>query len=397
MNKLWLGFAAVIVYGSIYPFNFEAKELDAETVLTFVLSCCYGASRGDILGNVVLFLPFGFLGIVSARDGASLLTRAGIVALTGTALALAVQIAQIYLPTRNESLLDVGWNFIGIVGGMLFGAGIQRSFLRADLRVERGELIPALLVASWLTYRLVPFVPSIDLALVKDSLKPLLLTPEIDAVRTFHDTVAWLVIASLLQRMRRGMKLDNYLPVLMLATFTLEVFIVANVVHASNVAGALLAIALWWGLFRNTTWQASGLAAMLCAMLVAAGLEPFVLNPAPAAFNWLPFRGLLGGSMYLNVLAICEKVFLYGSLIYLLWQTRLSQTAGVLVGVAVVSFIEFAQTFFTRHTPEITDPLLLVLAALTMLALTHREALSAEPVPTEGDAPAEAPGSWDLK
>ena len=149
MNKLWLGFAAVIVYGSIYPFNFEAKELDAETVLTFILSCCYSASRGDILGNVVLFLPFGFLGIVSARDGASLLTRAGIVALTGTALALAVQIAQIYLPTRNESLLDVGWNFIGIVGGMLFGAGIQRSFLRADLRVERGELIPALLVASW--------------------------------------------------------------------------------------------------------------------------------------------------------------------------------------------------------------------------------------------------------
>ena len=216
-------------------------------------------------------------------------------------------------------------------------------------------------------------------------------------MRTFHDTVAWLVVASLLQRVRRGMKLDNYLPVLMLATFTLEVFIVANVVHASNVAGALLAVILWWSLFRNASWQAVGLSTLLCAMLVAAGLEPFVLNPAPAAFNWLPFRGLLGGSMYLNVLAICEKVFLYGSLIYLLWQTRLSQTAGVLVGVAVVSSIEFAQTFFTRHTPEITDPLLLVLAALTMLALTHREALSAEPVPTGGDALAEAPGSQDLK
>ena len=101
--------------------------------------------------------------------------------------------------------------------------------------------------------------------------------------------------------------------------------------------------------------------------------------------------------MYLNVLAICEKVFLYGSLIYLLWQTRLSQTAGVLVGAAVLSLIEFAQTFFTRHTPEITDPLLLVLAALTMLALTRREALSAEPVSAGGDARAEAPGLRNRK
>ena len=391
MNKLWLGFAAVIVYGSLYPFNFEAQTLDPRTIQRFLASCCHPALRGDMLGNAVLFIPFGFLGIVSARDGASLLGRAWNVCLAGTILALAVQIAQIYLPSRNESLQDVGWNFVGIVVGLLLGAATHRLILQSAFRVERGALIPALLIGSWLIYRLVPFVPSLDFALIKDSLKPLFLDPQIDIVKTFHDTVAWLVIAALMQRMRRGANWDNYLPVLILVSFALEVLIVANVVHASNVAGAVLALALWWGLLQTASWQAAGLSALLCVMLVAAGLAPFTMTAQPMAFNWLPFHGLLGGSMYVNVLAICEKVFLYGSLVYLLWQTRINQVAGILIGVAVISLIEFAQTFFARHTPEVTDPLLLVLAALTMVALKRREALSAGPVVEPPPEPRPAP------
>ncbi len=376
MTKLWIGFAVVIAYGSIYPFNFQAQDLDATTIQTFLDSCCRRARRGDILQNVVLFAPFGYLGIIAARGGTSLLSRVWVVCIAGSALALALQIAQIYLPSRNESLQDVGWNFIGILGGVLLGVLSHKYILRSAARPHRQTLIPCLLIGSWLIYRLVPFVPSIDFESIKDSLKPLLLNPQIQFINLFHDTVAWMVVASLLQRVQRGVNLDAYLPILIVGVFGLEVLIVNNVVHASNVAGAILALVLWWGVLRHVGWQAGGLAVLLCAMLIVTGLAPFILSPQPNSFGWIPFIGLLGGSMYVNVLAICEKVFLYGSLIYVLWQTRLSQATGTLVAITVVAFVEFAQIYVTGHTPEVTDPLLLVLAALTMMALRPQEDLS---------------------
>jgi len=73
--------------------------------------------------------------------------------------------------------------------------------------------------------------------------------------------------------------------------------------------------------------------------------------------------------MYVNVQAICQKVFLYGSLVYFLWQTRIGRTASVVLGAVVLAGVESMQTYLVGHTPEITDPLLLVLAAFTILAL----------------------------
>ena len=89
--------------------------------------------------------------------------------------------------------------------------------------------------------------------------------------------------------------------------------------------------------------------------------------------------------MYVNVLAVSEKVFLYGSLVYFIWQTRLSPLVGTLLAAGLVSFIEFAQVFIPRHVPEITDPLLIVLAALTLAALQGREAMSAPAETTQRD------------
>ena len=91
--------------------------------------------------------------------------------------------------------------------------------------------------------------------------------------------------------------------------------------------------------------------------------------------------------MYLNVQSISEKVFLYGSLVYVLWQTRLGQTAGVVIATAIVALIEFCQTIFADHTPEITDPILVVLAAWTLIALRDQEAHA-----TAGTRETSAPG-----
>ena len=393
MTRIWIGFAVVISYGSIYPLDFHPRYLDANTIQAFLESCCQEFNRGDILGNVVLFLPYGFLGMVSAKEGAARSRQIWLVCVTGGALALALQVAQFYLPSRNENLQDVAWNIIGTVGGVVAGV-YSRKYILASAAGQRHQiaLVPCLLVGSWLIYRLIPFVPSVDFQAIKDSLKPLLLDPTISAVSVAHDAVAWLVIASLMLGLRQGVKLDKYLPHLIVAVFGLEILIVHNSLSASNVTGAVMALVLWWGGLRRVAWQASGLTVLLCAMLIAAGLAPFTLAASSQPSGWLPFHGLLGRSMYVNVQSICEKVFLYGSLIYVLWQTRLNQVIGVFVGVAVVACIEFAQIYVANHTPEITDPLLMVLAALTMISLGNQRNYAAVPGIAQGMGTAQDSG-----
>ena len=378
MTKLWIGFAVVVTYGSIYPFNFQLHTLDGDTYDRFIASCCLAFRPGDILGNIILFVPYGFLGMLAPISGRGLGTRLGVVLVTGFVVALGVQIAQIYLPSRDENLQDVFWNMLGILVGIL-PALLSGKYMAGSAHRPQGvALVPALLIGSWLAYRLFPFVPSIDFQAIKDSLKPLLLTPQISPVEIFHDAVAWLIVAALLPRLLPGKRLDLFLPLLMAGVFGLEVLIVQNSLSATNVAGAVLALVLWWGLLKHIRGQAGALAMLLCVMLLVDGLAPFSLAAVAAPFNWLPFKGLLGGSMYLNVQSISEKVFLYGSLVYVLWQTRLGQTrlgqtAGICIATAIVALIELSQMFFTDHTPEITDPILVVLAAWALIALRNQE------------------------
>lgn len=70
--------------------------------------------------------------------------------------------------------------------------------------------------------------------------------------------------------------------------------------------------------------------------------------------------------MYVNSQSAAEKVFLYGSLVFLLWSTRFSRWTGTMLGAAIVFVIELLQTLVVGHMPEITDPLLVILAATAL-------------------------------
>ena len=149
MTRIWIGFAVVITYGSIYPFDFQPRYLDANTIQAFLQSCCQGINRGDILGNVVLFLPYGFLGMVAAKEGAAQSRQIWLVCVIGGVLALALQVAQFYLPSRNENLQDVAWNIVGTVGGVVAGV-YSRKYILASTAGQRHQiaLVPCLLVGG---------------------------------------------------------------------------------------------------------------------------------------------------------------------------------------------------------------------------------------------------------
>ena len=128
---------------------------------------------------------------------------------------------QIFLPSRDANLQHVVWNLLGIVSGAVFAGVVVRFPSPSEGRKVDVSLAPMTLVGTWLIYRLIPFVPSFDLQLIKDSLKPVL-GLQVVLVSIVHDATAWVIVGYLLQHAQRGVRLEKYLPVRMIAVFCLE-------------------------------------------------------------------------------------------------------------------------------------------------------------------------------
>lgn len=390
MNKLWLGFAAIAAYGSIYPFDFQFHQLDPAAWQAFIDTCCVETSRGDILGNVVLFLPFGYLGILAAAPETRPIRQFLFVCVVGVVFAFLLQVAQLYLPSRDENLQDVIWNLLGIAVGAGLGIPSRQFILKAAGQGAQLHLVPWILIGSWVTYRLIPFVPSIDFQSIKDSIKPLLDLQELSLAGIAYHAVAWLIVGYLMDLGLQGKRLGRLLPLAVLGTFAAEIIIVYNIVTPTTIAGGLIAIVLYWAVISRINRVELPLLIGLLATIAWNDLQPFIIRAEPIDFNWLPFQGFLGGSMFVNAQSASEKVFAYGSIVYLLMRLGAASWISLLAATAWIAGIEFAQTYVIRHTPEITDPLLVILAAIAIFAV---EGMDEKPARSQGGRLRQGPSS----
>lgn len=117
------GYTLLIVYASLSPFSgWQEQGLEFSDVLAAPLLLQH--TWFDITANFLSYLPFGLLlGIaLRARFGAGwsvIFATAG-----GVALSAAMEYAQMYLPMRFSSNLDLLTNSIGALAGALLAASI---------------------------------------------------------------------------------------------------------------------------------------------------------------------------------------------------------------------------------------------------------------------------------
>ena len=111
---------ALIVYVSLYPFRFAPDGpslVEALDQLTWAR-----AGRGEMLNNVLLYLPFGFCFalLVEPRYGRT----AGLLAATvaGGLLSLYMELLQASVPMRVVSLKDLSLNAFGALAGAVLGS-----------------------------------------------------------------------------------------------------------------------------------------------------------------------------------------------------------------------------------------------------------------------------------
>ena len=116
-----VGVALFAVYGSLLPFDFRDGEL------TLAVADLLSTSRwpprvesvGDLIANVLLFVPIGFC-FVGALQGSRRTSRAARLMVIGASLlfSLGLELAQEFLRSRTATMTDVQAETLGTMSGL---------------------------------------------------------------------------------------------------------------------------------------------------------------------------------------------------------------------------------------------------------------------------------------
>lgn len=355
---------AVIVYGSLYPFVFRIPSDGVGPIATFLATWNERPGRGDFLANILLYLPFGFFFLLGSRRGPHFAGGLLLAVLAGALLSLSIELTQYYDEGRVTSATDFYANTFGTCLGGVAAIAVGGRFRFPYIGEVSAQPIPTLLLIAWLSYRLYPYVPTIDLHKYWNALKPIFLTPSLSLYDLFRQTAIWLALYALIEAIVRRRQSAWLALLFAVAVMSAKVLIVDTELRVAELAGAGLAFTIWLALLAIPARPRAAVAGViLCAYVVALRLEPFRFQSEGRAFGWVPFLSLMQGSLQINTLSFLEKFFLYGSTLYLLGDAvgrRLPTT----IFIAVLLFAtSWAECYLPGRSAEITDPVMVLIIA----------------------------------
>lgn len=314
----------------------------------------------DIGINLVLYMPLGASGYLSAPKGwPKYLHFVGPVAFA-LLLSGSIEIAQLYDATRDASAADVVCNVAGAVAGVI----LTSLFLQlvALFHPKRSPAVrdwsAVLLLLCWLAYQGLAVVPSGRWRSgMQDLVPPMVLLGDTAAL-----VVGWVVVGALADVLlgRRGAR---YLLAAMLAPLPARLLTGDPTAAGASIAAGLLGLFFWLALPVEVQEGRLALAAIACILLTIRGLSPFHLLEHPSSIDWVPFDALFGVERQAGLLLFLRKVFDYGAPIWLLWRSRIGVWTAGLTIAALLTALEITQRYLPGRVAEITDPLLALLLA----------------------------------
>jgi VanZ family protein len=371
----------VVVYGSLYPFAFRQPANGVGPIGTLIRDWGQLPKRGDFISNVLLYLPLGFFGVLALAEKMRALPALGLAVLMGALLSTAMELAQYYVAGRVTAASNVYSDVIGTALGAA-AATLSSGHLRwQPLREVAANRVPAFLLAIWLGYRLFPYVPTIDLHKYWIAIRPVLLNPIPTKYDLFRYTAVWLAIGVLVEALAGTRWAWLFFPLFTASVLAAKVLIVGKTLSAAELTGAGLALGLWLILTASVgaRFRVIVIALLFGASIVVERLAPFQFASHGRHFGWIPFLGLMRGSLELNIMSFLEKAFLYGSLIWLLGQTGLRFWTSTLLVAIMLFATSWAEAHLPGRSAEITDALIALLMG-AIIASMETEGRAATPL-----------------
>jgi VanZ family protein len=392
---LWMAFALFIVYGGTIPFHFtsdRAVVLDklSRVTLNPLVSPDTGrrVSIPDVVQNILLFIPFGALGVTALRPRRSEL--AAIIGATALAavLSASVETLQLFETDRTTSLSDLCANVMGAFGGAAAAATVLRVSKLALLRLRARGLVdvpafyPLLIVAIVLCAAAwEPFDFTLDVGTL------------VGKLRALHADPWQFVVVS-----DEGVEVVRYAIFGLVASLWLRQLGVRSAATVAAVGGAAVAVGLeasQWiigsrmpGLEDATVHAAGALAGVAlsrrwpwgrspvfwCVVLwfgTALGaafqlLSPFEIAAVHRPFFWLPFIGYYAHTTFETVSHGFELVLLYfplGFALSIAGGRRRSIWIAVAVTLLIAAPLEYLQGWIVGRYDDVTDVAVAVLGA----------------------------------
>ena len=365
LTKLLFLTAALVLYGSLFPFEF-AWPSGAPINQLFSFSIVDGRSPGDILGNIVLFIPIGFLGAMLSMEGAGYLKRLAMLFVGGLLLAGAAQVLQLFVPSRDPTFADIVWNMVGLTLGIVGLRALSANKFLAHFPSGLPSF-PLALVMLWVLAEFIPLIPSIDFQQFKDSLKHFFFGGGLSIGRILLSGASVLLLAEALVRVLGMRRTQLWLiPILITGVF-LKVIVVAVYLDASVTLGWVVGALVWLIMVWSGVKDRLSLSALfLLVALIIGALEPFRFSFEPSRLNLLPFSSFLEGAMLANARELLTKFFLFSGLLWLA-QSRVKNLISITIGLACIVFaLELSQIYVEGRTASIDDALLVLFAGLVV-------------------------------
>ena len=376
MYRVLLIVIAVIVYGSLYPWDFHSAQLAASPLWVFIHSWPRVVDRfliRDITVNVLLYMPVGVFGFLALRQNVRTALAVTVTVLIGLTLSSSIEMIQLFDDARECSASDMVCNVSGTVLGVTLGSLYQQWITRFLAQAEKAKFLhpsgAVLLLYTWLAYQAFPLFPALSRTRLAEKFRALFADVSVSPIETFTFFVEWLVVAQLLESVLGAQRTRRLFPLLLLV-LPAKLLIAGRTVTWSELAGAVLAYICSYFL-SGYQGRAALVAGLIVSLLILRGLAPYHWSSVANPFSWIPFSGFLAADREFAMLTFVRKCFWYGSAVWLLraagWRLAWAAVAVALL----LGAIEIIQIHLPGRVAEITDPLLTLILAVP-LGLSER-------------------------
>ncbi len=377
---LLLGTVALIVYGSLYPFDL-VPHAPAQSLAQAVLELSWArAGRGDRIANVLLYAPLGFCSMLCLygrlrRGSAVAVTVAG-----GILLSFSIEVTQVFIEQRVPSWWDVVLNGAGTIVGAI--AGITWHELGGRMQVAssnsgRGNRSAAMVLFFWLAWRLAPFVPQFSLGKLKATFSPLA-DPYFSTSVTLHYWIWWTVMAHVVFSLVSAARATEALLALIAVVLASCLVLSGHVFVPSELLALMLLLPTLYVFDRLTPGpRRLILLGAIVGLFLYDSFAPFRLSQSAQSFDLWPFLAWIDAGYPLDWQWLARRACYFATMLWIFKERGLApRSAGVLVPLAVLC-VEVAQIWVVGQRPSITEPALALLIAWTMSAVettrtTHR-------------------------
>ncbi|WON72695.1 VanZ family protein [Nitrosospira sp. Is2] len=365
----------LIAYGSLYPGNFSAPR--AGTLQAFLTNFTWFTSIGDVLGNIALFFPLGIAAVLFSSSRRPKGTHFGVALLLAFIFSLALQLAQVWLPSRTAALADVLWNMVGMASGMTAANLVAKRVHTSAHSLSYLTLIPLSILVLWLLNESLPLAPTLDWQKIKDALKPLL-EFNFSLPKSLMHAAGVVAAGTALMALRAQPAL--WLGGALIVVLAAKLIVVNLYLDASALVGMVAGYVLFASMLRLGHSRRIFEAAFWLMLIAWTAIEitPFFLTRS-GTINIIPFATMLHGSMESGAHGLVRSLFIYTALLWLGHKNGMD-TRKTIVGLVIWScLIELSQMALLGRTADVTEPILLMLVGWA-LGVVQRHQPQVEPV-----------------